>query len=165
MTDAPAPGTRSRGARLARTFERVNLALVGLALVVTHLLAGFGPFLTGVLVGGVLGALNLRGMVWLTARLLAAAAGSRGQYAALFAVKLALLGSLVWLALSRLPADSVGFLIGFSTILPAALWLAFLRALEPAERDVAPGAPRPTTSTPHAGRSVSRYATSQEQRS
>jgi hypothetical protein len=148
----------SQGERLARTFEGVNLALVGVAYVVTHLLAGFGPFLSGVLAGGVLGALNLRGMVWLTRRLIAAEAGTRARFALLFAVKLVLLGSIVWVVLSSLPVDTVGFVVGFSTVLPAALWLAFLRALEPASTPATHPAP------PAGGRVVSRYATQQEQR-
>jgi hypothetical protein len=156
-----AVSTPTPGERLARTFEGVNLALVGVALVLTHLLAGFGPFLGGVLAGGLLGALNLRGMVWLTRRLIAAEAGTRGRYAVLFAVKLALLGSVVWVVLSRLPIDSVGFLVGFSTVLPASLWIAFLRTLEPASPTSAPRDGAQATG----GRAVSRYSTQQEQRS
>jgi hypothetical protein len=155
-----ATGALSQGERLARTLEGVNLALVGVALVVSHLFAGFGPFLYGVLAGGLLGAFNLRGMVWLTRRLIAAEAGSRSRYAVLFAAKLALLGSVVWVVLSRLPVDSVGFLVGFSTVLPAALWIAFLRSLEPA-----PAAAQHSGAQQAGGRVVSRYASQQEQRS
>lgn len=153
---------RSQGERLARTLEVTNITIAAIALVMTHLFAGFGPMVYGVLAGAIIGALNLRAMIWLTRRLLAAAPGSRGGYAVLFAVKLAILGTIVWLVLARFQLDSLGFIIGFSSLLPAALWVAFLRSLEPATQ---PGQPPQGSRPNQVAPGKSRYSTHQEQRS
>jgi hypothetical protein len=159
-TVAVATNQPSSGEKLARTLELTHLAIAGIAIVVTHLVAGFGDTVNGVVAGAVIGALNLRAMIWLTRKLLAAGVGTRGRYAILFAVKLAILGSVVWLVLSRMPVDSLGFIIGFSSLLPSALWVAFLRSLE-VRTSPAPATAARSGQVP----GKSRYSTHQEQRS
>ena len=56
--------------------------------------------------------------------------------------KLVLLCTVVWLCLSQLPLNSIGFLVGMSTVLPSTLVLTAVRALERA----------PTTHPPHGER-------------
>ena len=128
----------SEAERTIRQFEIINLVLLAVAVVVTHLLAGPGPFLWGVIVAGVLGALNLRAMVFVGKRILTSRYKSRAFWAAIFGAKLIVLCTAVWLCLSYLPIQSLGFLVGFSTVLPATLVLTVVRALE-----------RPPEATPH----------------
>lgn len=134
---------KSEGERTVRQFELSNLALAVLAFVITHVIAGAGPFLWGVLVGGALGVLNLRSMVFIGRRILTSRQHSRAAWGVLFGLKLIILCTVVWLCLTYLPIHSLGFLVGFSTILPATLVLAAIRALE--------RAPGPET-TPHGER-------------
>jgi hypothetical protein len=47
-----------------------------------------------------------------------------------FTLKLVVLCTIVWLCLSQLPINSLGFLVGFSTMLPSTLVLTAVRALE-----------------------------------
>jgi hypothetical protein len=131
---------RSPGERTVRQFELINVVRVLLAFVLVHLLAGLGPFLWGTLVGGVLGILNLRAMVFVGRRIMRSKTRSRGPWMAVFALKLALLCTAVWLCLSLLPIYSLGFLVGFSTLLPATLVLSAVRALG--------GEGRPATGSP-----------------
>jgi len=126
----PVGPPRSEGERVVRQFELSNLALAVLAFVITHVVAGAGPFLWGVLVGGALGVLNLRSMVFIGRRILTSRQHSRAMWGALFGLKLIILCTVVWLCLTYLPIHSLGFLVGFSTILPATLVLAVIRALE-----------------------------------
>jgi|GEM_PF-1735888 len=160
MTDTAIQNDRSQGEKLARSLEITNLTLAAIAVIVTHLVAGSGPMFYGVIAGALIGTLNLRSMVWLTRKLIAAEAGSRARYGLLFAVKLILVGSIVWVVLSQLPIHSMGFVIGFSSLLPSALWVAFLRSLEPAAKPQV-GADQAKGRIP----GKSRYATHQEQRS
>lgn len=133
VTDlSPARGRKARsdGERFALQLEIVNLALVAIAFVGVHLAAGPGPLLWGTLVGGLIGALNLRSMVFLGRRILMGRQQGRAKYMLLFALKLGVLCTVVWLCLANLPIDSIGFLIGFSTLLPAALVTTALRSLD-----------------------------------
>ncbi len=136
----PTRPTRSEGERFALQLETVNLVLVLVAYAVTHLIAGVGPMMWGVLVGGGIGVLNLRSMVFLGRRILMGRQQGRAKYMLLFALKLGLLCTVVWLCLANLPIHSIGFLIGFSTLLPAALVTTALRSLE---RPSNPEEPRP----------------------
>lgn len=161
MSETIVKSGRTQGEKLARSLELTNVILALIAVVATHLIAGSGPMFYGVIAGAVIGIFNLRAMIWLTRRLIAADVGSRARYGLLFAVKLLLVGTIVWLVLSNLPVHSMGFIIGFSSLLPSALWVAFLRSLEPAAK------PQAGSDDPMKGRipGKSRYATHQEQRS
>ena len=132
MTEAVVGTKRVRtpGERMVLQLEVTNLVLVVLAIVVAHLAAGLGPMMYGVAVGGLIGVLNLRAMVWLGRRILLGKQRGRAKYAVLFALKLGVLCTVVWLALANLPIDSLGFLIGFSTLLPAALVATALKTLD-----------------------------------
>lgn len=131
MKDGKAPAaTMSQGERFVRTLELTNLALAVLAVVSVHVFAGAGPLLWGTLVGGAIGVANLRAMVFLGRRLLQSEPGKRRVWGLLFASKLIVLCALVWLVLATLPIDSLGFIIGFSTLLPAGLVATFIRTLE-----------------------------------
>jgi len=125
-----APEKKSEGERTILQFELINLSLAVLATVLVHVLMGPGPFLWGTLVGGVLGVLNLRSMVFVGRRILVSQNRSRVAWALVFTLKLVLLCTIVWLCLSQLPIDSIGFLVGFSTMLPSTLVLTAVRALE-----------------------------------
>lgn len=126
---AKAPG-RTDGERFVRLIEVTNLALALLAIVAVHVFAGAGPLLWGTLVGGAICVLNLRAMIFIGRRLLTSTPGKRHVWGILFTFKLIVLSSVVWLCLATLPIDSLGFLIGFSTLLPAALIATFIRTLE-----------------------------------
>lgn len=142
----------TEGERLMRKLELSNLILALVAIVAVHVFAGAGPMLWGTLVGGLIGVLNLRAMIFLGKRLLASQSGKRHVWGLLFTAKLVVLSSIVWLVLSTLPLDSIGFLIGFSTLLPASLVTTFIRALErstpgsdpAAGSALMPGATKPT---------------------
>ena len=134
--------TRTDGERTILQFEVINLSLAVLAAVLVHVLAGAGPFLWGTLVGGALGVLNLRAMVFVGRRILNSQNRSRVAWAVVFTLKLVLLCTIVWLCLSQLPINSLGFLVGFSTMLPSTLVLTAVRALERA----------PTATTTHGER-------------
>jgi len=131
--------TRTDGERMVRQFELCNLVLVLLAVIITHLVLGPGLFLWGVLVGGGLGVLNLFAMAFLGRRIIESRHRSRALWAVLFAFKLVVLGTVVWLCLDTLPIHPLGFLVGFSTVLPATLVLTAIRALERAPTAAAPG--------------------------
>jgi hypothetical protein len=145
MSDGNAtPDTMTQGERFVRTLELANLALAVLAVVTVHVSTGPGPLLWGTLVGGAIGVANLRAMVSLGRRLLQSEPGKRRVWGLLFASKLIVLCSLVWLVLAMLPIDSLGFLIGFSTLLPAGLVATFIRSLE----RTTPSSTVPTTAQP-----------------
>lgn len=129
--------TRTPGERTVLQFELINVALVLVATLVVHVLTGPGPFLWGTLVGGGLGILNLRAMVFVGRRILRSKTRSKAAWMSVFALKLVILCTAVWLCLSLMPINSLGFLVGFSTLLPATLVLSAVRALE-----------RPETTTP-----------------
>ena len=145
---------RTDGERFVRTLELTNLAIALVAMVAVHVFAGAGPMLWGTLVGGLICVLNLRAMIFLGRRLLSSVPGKRHVWGLLFATKLVVLGSVVWLCLATLPLDSLGFLIGFSTLLPASLVTTFIRTLDvsasraAASERIAPGGaatPNPTS--------------------
>lgn len=132
---------RLEGERFVFQLEVTNLVLVLVGAAACHLAFGPGPRLWGELVGGLINILNLRAMVFLGRRIMATGAShagaapgeaSRGKlkYVILFALKLGVLCAAVWLALAYLPIESIGFLIGFSTLLPAALIATALRSLD-----------------------------------
>lgn len=119
--------------RAMRKVELINLVLILLAAATVHVLSGPGPFLWGVLVGGLIGVLNLRTMIFLTRRIFTAESRSRALWSILFILKLGVLCAAIWLSLSALPLDAIGFLIGFAMLLPASLVFTLVRALEPAK--------------------------------
>jgi len=123
------PGMQD-GQRLARLIELTNLAVSVLAIVSVHVFAGPGTMLWGALTGALICVLNLRALIFLGRKLLVTSPDKRRIWGALFAAKLVILGSVVWLSLNHLPIDSIGFLIGFSELLPAALIATFIRTLE-----------------------------------
>jgi ABC-type uncharacterized transport system YnjBCD ATPase subunit len=122
--------TLSEGQRLVRLIELTNLAIAALAVVAVHVFAGPGTMLWGAVAGAAICVLNLRAMVFLGRKLLTSTPDKRRVWGVLFAAKLIVLGTVVWLALRYLPLDSIGFLIGFSALLPAGLVATSIRALE-----------------------------------
>jgi len=149
LTTRPGHKAKSEGERFVRLLELVNLVLVLVASAAVHLASGWGPLLWGTLVGGGIGVLNLRAMVFLGRRIIMQRPGPHGpdgvatgkaKYMILFTLKLVLLCTVVWLCLDLLPIDSIGFLIGFSTLLPAALVATALKSIE---RPTAPEERRP----------------------
>ena len=129
MSQASATATLSG---LVGVVERLNLVLSIIAVAAVHLAAGAGELWYGVIVGGVLGILNLRAMVWLGTRTLRSQQRSRRTYALLFGTKLAILLALIWLLLSTLPIAPVGFVIGLATLMPAVLLATLWVATQPA---------------------------------
>jgi len=127
------PKPKSEAARFIRGFEITNLMVGIIAVTITSLVAGPGPLQLGVLVGAVISVLNLRAMVWLGGKVIAAGRHSRTRYAVIFGLKLAVLVAAVWAAMSLLPVEPLGMMIGFSTILPAILLMTVKKSLEPVE--------------------------------
>ena len=140
------PEQKSEARTFMRQLEVANVVIAALGTAIAHLATGSGPMARGVLVGGALCVLNLRAMVWLGGKVLYAPKRTRKFYAALFAGKLAILGLLVWASLAFLPVQPFGFMLGFSTLLPALLITNVRKSLEPA----AP-ASGPTPRQPHSG--------------
>ncbi len=119
--------------RFLHQLELANVIIVMVAVAVTHLAVGAGMVLSGVLAGGLIGVLNLRAMIWLGGKVLRGPKRSRAFYGVLFASKLVVLMTVIWLALSYLPIAPLGFLIGFSGLLPAVLAMTVKKSLEPVE--------------------------------
>jgi hypothetical protein len=90
----------------------VDLVLVAVLLVATYLFAT-PDALMGVAVGGGLGTVNLVGLAWLCGRLVSGE-GVKWPWALGLALKFALLIGLVFLAVSFLSMDVVGFVAGLS---------------------------------------------------
>ncbi|TNF32724.1 MAG: ATP synthase subunit I [Deltaproteobacteria bacterium] len=124
---------RSEAARFIRGFEITNLTVGLIAALVTYFVAGPGPIHLGVVVGAAISVLNLRAMVWLGGKVIAAGRHSRTRYAVIFGLKLAALVGVVWATMSLLPVEPLGMMIGFSTILPAILLMTVKKSLEPVE--------------------------------
>lgn len=120
---------------LDRFLSGVLRTLVVLTLVAgatTHLLAGAGGLLWGVLLGGGLGIANFAALCWLGRRILRAESRSRGFYGVLFFFKLTLLVVVAFAMLRYLPMDPLGFLIGISLLIPAVLLMVLWNSLAPA---------------------------------
>lgn len=111
---------------------RVLVALVVLGAVVTHLAAGPGALLWGLLAGGAIAIGNFGAIVWLGGRLVAADQRSKVLLALLFMVKLLLLFGLVAVALLTLPVDPLAFAFGCVLVVPAALLMLLWQSLRPA---------------------------------
>ncbi|MGM0576547.1 MAG: ATP synthase subunit I [Myxococcota bacterium] len=111
---------------------RLLVVLVPVSGAATHLLAGPGELLWGVLAGGALGLLNFAALVWLGRRILRAETRSRTFYGVLFFVKLTLLVAAVFLLLRYLPLAPLGFLIGISLLVPAVILMILWTSLAPA---------------------------------
>lgn len=113
---------------------RLVLALTAISAVATHLIAGAGPALFGVLAGGAVGGLNFLALIWLGGRLVAATPGTSVFYVVLFLFKLLLVFGLVALVLGTLPVDALGFGLGCMLVCPAALLMLLWQSLQPAPR-------------------------------
>jgi len=110
---------------LLRAVVRVTLLLLGLALLVVGFVFDFEQSL-GVVIGGVLAAADGLGLIYLVGRLLdppptAAEKAAkptrelpRGLLFGLIAVKLTVIGGLLWAALKALPGSGLGIVIGVS---------------------------------------------------
>lgn len=127
-----APETGAAGHVLRGTM-RLHVGLALAACATTHLVAGPGPVLWGVVAGAALGVANFAALVALGRRLTGAATRSRPFYAVLFALKLGVLLAAVALVLLRLPTSPVGFLLGISVLVPAVLLMQLHQALMPVE--------------------------------
>jgi hypothetical protein len=130
-----AVGNSATVRRFLAGVERTNLALVLLALVATHLVAGFGQVFSGVLAGGLLGLVNWRVVVWLAGRFMGAAKRSHGFYAVVAGAKLVLLMPIIWLMLTYLPIDALGFLLGISSLMVAIFLYSFWSTLAPVKSE------------------------------
>lgn len=114
---------------LLRAVTRALLGFVAIAAVTTHLFAGFGPFLYGVLVAGLLQVANLAALTWFAARLAMAAPRGAMSYAALFIIKIGALIAVALWALINLPVDPFGFMVGVAMLIPAALYATVTQPL------------------------------------
>jgi hypothetical protein len=74
----------------------------------------------------------LEALRWLGRRSLEAERRSRTFYAMLFLAKMTLVFAAVWFVLTLLPIDPLGFLVGFSLLLPAIGLMGLRQALVPA---------------------------------
>jgi hypothetical protein len=109
----------------------VDVVVVALVLAATYFLASQDA-LIGVAVGGVLGVLNLFSLAWLCGRLVATE-GTKWPWAVGLALKFALLIGVVFLAVTYVPMDVIGFVVGLSAsglaMVLATSWLA-IRKME-----------------------------------
>ena len=112
---------RPFGRTLMGTVLKLIVGFTLVAAVLTHLVAGTGPFLWGVLAGGFLQVANLGALIWLGARLTRAEARGVAFYSALFVCKMALLIAAAIYLLKMFPVDVVGFMVGITLLMPASL--------------------------------------------
>lgn len=115
--------------------EKANLVLIVLSLAIAHLATGFGPIWYGVLAGGLVGLANWRALVWLAGKLARGEKKTRGFYAVLLGSKIVVLLTVVWLLLTFLPVDAIGFAFGISTLMLAVLGMGFKASLSAANAD------------------------------
>ena len=112
--------------------RRIYWALLVVSTVAAAVLLEDRTVIAGVSVGALVGLVNFEGLRWLGLRILQAVARSRTFYAALFLGKMTFVFALVWWLLSLPQVDPVGFLIGFSLLLPAVGLIGLRHALAPA---------------------------------
>ena len=124
--------TNSLGTELLGAVRWTYWALLVVTTVAASLLLENREVMAGIITGGLVGLLNFEGLRWLGSRILDAPARSRTFYAMLFLAKMTLVFGAVWWFLSRLPIDSLGFLVGFSLLLPAIGIIGLRHALAPA---------------------------------
>ncbi|HQC44686.1 MAG: hypothetical protein ACOX51_00315 [Myxococcota bacterium] len=119
----------------ARRFVKMiiasNLILVAITVALSLTLGGHGS-LMGASVGGLLGAANIFGIVWLGSKMMSANA-RRGLYAVLLALKFVVMITLVFFAITKLDMNVVWFVAGLTlsglAVLGNVTYLA-LRGLE-----------------------------------
>ncbi|HHW97921.1 MAG TPA: hypothetical protein PK329_02695 [Myxococcota bacterium] len=119
----------------ARRFVKMiiasNLVLVAITVALSLTLGGHGS-LMGASVGGLLGAANIFGIVWLGSKMMSANA-RRGLYAVLLALKFVVMITLVFFAITKLDMNVVWFVAGLTlsglAVLGNVTYLA-LRGLE-----------------------------------
>lgn len=118
-------------ANLERAFIK-GLVLKTLVLGIAASLAALGlaemHLAQSVLIGTVVSVLNLRFVQWISQKLVdSAKEGSvhPGLWAALLVLKMTLLFFVIWLIVVEFGFDAIGFVIGFSSFLPAIGWQAW----------------------------------------
>ena len=119
----------------ARRFVKMiiasNLVLVAITVALSLTLGGHGS-LMGASVGGLLGAANIFGIVWLGSKMMSANA-RHGLYAVLLALKFVVMITLVFFAITKLDMNVVWFVAGLTlsglAVLGNVTYLA-LRGLE-----------------------------------
>ncbi len=124
----------SEGAKTLRAFEMANAIVAAVAIAATHLIAGPGPLLWGVMTGAGLAIVNIRAMIWLGGKITRAEPKSTTFYGFLFMAKMGILLATIWLCLSTLPITPIGLLLGISSVLPASLLMAVRQSLIPSSR-------------------------------
>lgn len=100
---------------------------LGVALAALGWLVFSAHFAAAVLLGMMVSAFNLRVVGWVSRKMVAAAKAGRtasGMWSAILILKLFLLFALTYVFLVIVRADVIGYVIGFSTFLPAILWQA-----------------------------------------
>lgn len=101
--------------------------VVGAILWAASFLYAGSAFSVAVAVGVAVAALNLVFVAWLSKKLVGA--GREGQvgkagWTVFSLVKMAALFGIVWFLIVRVGLDAIGFVIGFSSFLPAIVWQA-----------------------------------------
>ena len=124
--------SNSLGTDLLRAVRWAYWVLLVVTTVAASLLVENRAVMAGIITGGFVGLLNFEGLRWLGSRILDAPSRSRTFYAMLFLAKMILVFGAVWWLLSGLPVDSLGFLVGFSLLLPAIGLIGLRHALAPA---------------------------------
>ena len=123
--------TNPLSTELLGAVRRTYWALLVVTTVAASLLLEDRTVMAGIITGGLVGLLNFEGLRWLGSRIVQAQARSRSFYAMLFLAKMTLVFGAVWWLLSQLPVDSLGFLVGFSLLLPAIGLIGLRYALAP----------------------------------
>ena len=121
------------GRSLLGTVLKLIVGFTLAAAVLTHLVAGFGPFLWGVLAGGFLQVANLGALIWLGGRLTRAETRGVAFYTVLFVFKIALLMAAAIYLLKLFPVDVIGFMVGITLLMPASLVAS---AIQPASEEI-----------------------------
>ena len=113
--------TANLGSPLLAAVFKTLVGFTIAAAVITHLVSGAGPFLWGVLAGGVIQVGNLGALIWLGTRLAQARPRGAAFYTLLFVFKMAALVGLTIYTLKMLPVDVIGFMVGVALLIPAGL--------------------------------------------
>ena len=105
--------------------QRTNLWIGGLVLLAGFVVLGPGFSWVSLLIGLVVGAANIRVLVWVGNRLMSAGEKARAAYMFLIVTKLLLLSLLCFVLIALLNVEGIPFLVGMTTVPLALTWQSY----------------------------------------